>query len=329
MRGAKFFGIVMACVLALLLAGQAGFIPDAWAKRPNSPGQDKKPPHRRGYRTEYGYAMLRDGVDDVIKSDGGGQYVDREIGGQDRVEIDIYSDDNTLKSVSVYCGKMTYEDGFTSSRRVRFCFDIHGGTPTPACEDNRAVYNILSEWRDPGSGQYSLRGFLDDNTIHAPILIYADEGGLKDMVRFVVDPGSDGADPRAITQNAVDVFYDDDKNVDYWDTSECDEAGGQIIYTLYYGDNGFKIDPVDRDEDGDPDTWIFTSQDREPGNPVRLGVGTSIGKEGGWAHKVVHLSEYADGLPFQLVVSLNDLSTYPAPGKHNTLSTLWGKIKAK
>jgi len=71
MRTTKFFGIgiaLAACVLALLLAVEAGFISVVWAKG--------KPPHRREYRTEYGYAMLQDRDGDIIKSDSLGQYVD-------------------------------------------------------------------------------------------------------------------------------------------------------------------------------------------------------------------------------------------------------------
>lgn len=42
MRGAKFFGVVIACILTLLLAVEAGSISVAWADKP--PEQGKKPP---------------------------------------------------------------------------------------------------------------------------------------------------------------------------------------------------------------------------------------------------------------------------------------------
>jgi hypothetical protein len=307
MKRTKFFGIgiaLLACVLAVLLAAEAGFVSLAWAGKP------------RTYRTEYGYAMLLDGYGDAIKSDGLGQYVDcTKEGGEDIVELQIYNDDNSLRGVEVYCGKMTYNDPTfpASTRRVNFHFNIDGGVRLePAYTENKAVYDILLQYKDGANyvTRSSESGFLDDNSVHAPIIIYATEG----RVQFVVDPGYEGTDPKAITQATVDAFYGDDKNVNYWDTSEYGEAG-QIIYTLYYGDNGFDVFPVDW-KDGKPITWVLTTINRVI---VKLGVGRHGGKGGKGAHEVVYLSEY-NTLPFQLIVSLQSLA---AP------STTWGEIKGK
>ncbi len=59
----------------------------------------------------------------------------------------------------------------------------------------------------------------------------------------------------------------DNGPVDYLDTGHYDEFG-QMIYNLEYGDDGFDIDPRDRNNDGKPDTWIITAKDI----PVKLSV---------------------------------------------------------
>ena len=322
MKGTKFWGIgliLMACILTLLLAGEIGFTSVAWAKKPPDNG---KPSHRREYRTEYGYAMLRDGNGDVIKSDGLGQYKDCTLGGEDLVQIDIYNDDNSLRFVDVYAGKMTYHhpDYSPSSRRVNFHFNIHGGTKTSAYEDNKAVYDILRWYRDGDTyvERSSHSGFLDDNSVHASIFMYVNG---KDKIQFMVDAGHEGTDPKAITQAAVDAFYDDDVDGYYWDTSEYDE-GGQIIYTLRYGDNGFDVVPIDWEGDK-PVTWVITTKNLEP---VKLTV-CRYSKVGKGMRRVTCLSEYS-AAPFQFTVSLKSL-TQLAPKKDNNLSSSWGKIKVK
>ena len=136
--------------------------------------------------------------------------------------------------------------------------------------------------------------------------------------------------PKAITEDSVNAFYTgDDENMDYWDTSEFEEAG-QILYALDYGVNGFDIESI-----GDPPTtWIFTAKSRASDNPVKLYVDRYIysrkGKRTSGRFETVCLAEY-DMVPFQLAVSLNPLTKYPAlaPRKHKTLSTLWGEIRMK
>ena len=59
MRGIRFFGILMSCILVLLLAVEAGFVSIAWAEKPPWAGAEK----------EYGYARLTDGPSYVVWSD--------------------------------------------------------------------------------------------------------------------------------------------------------------------------------------------------------------------------------------------------------------------
>jgi len=342
MRGAKIFGIritLAACVLALLLAGEAGFISVAWAGKPD---------HARRTRTEYGYAMFRDGATDAIRSDGRDSnddsivdpYVDCNIGGEDLVKIVLY-DDNTLKYVEVYFGKMTYHypDFDASSRRVHFWFDIDDAQMLEGYYmGHEAVYDILVSETPSGTRRGNPANdayYLNDGCIHFPIKVYAD--GSVDWVQFAVDRGYQGSeDDGAITQDAVDNFYKDPAdNIDYWDTSTYEPEPGQIIYSLDYV-NGFDVTRVHGGEDGELDTWIFTT--RLP--PVNLFVEEYIysskgksGKERRVGKETVYLAEYSE-LPFEIAVSLDPLTEYPvqssqAPRRHNTLSTLWGKIKVR
>ena len=106
MRGTKSTGIgivLTACVLALLLAGEAGFISVARAGKPD---------RTRKTSTKYGYARFRDDENlDVIRSDGGGQYVDVNVDDpnvvkEDLVQIVTYDDTGELNFVKLFFGKM-------------------------------------------------------------------------------------------------------------------------------------------------------------------------------------------------------------------------------
>ena len=190
----------------------------------------------------------------------------------------------------------------------------------------RSGGNCVSRSVNPGSG------FLDDDSVHAPMYIYNYATEWSDWVQLVVDPGHLGEHAKAITQDAVDNFYTDPTdNEDYWDTSEYKD-GKHIIYTMDHGANGFDIASIG----SPPRTWIVTARDV----PVRLYVQkytySSVGKSGKKQRsrrEKVYLAEYTN-LLFEVAVSLDPLTVYPAqsspaPSKHNTLSTLWGKIKAK
>jgi hypothetical protein len=328
MKGTKFFGIgiaLTACVLALLLVLEAGFVSVAWAG---------KPP--RTSTTKPGYAMFRDGAQDVIKSDGGGAYVDCTLGGEDLVQINVWDADGSLRWVRFFPGKLYYTFEWCSSetpstRRIKFCFDVS----KISTRTGNAVHDILRWYKD--GADYRERstttpGFIDDNSLHAPIMVnivaYRSIG--DDHVQFAVDPLGDvlnpGADPRAITQTSVDGYYPDDTNVDYLDTWELPspqyEPAPYIIYFLDYGNNGFVVEPVAWDQ-GKPVTWIIKTAKRKPNNPVRLCV--KIGDPSG---PNVYLAEYPNGVPFELTVSLNPLIS-GAPSKDSTLSATWGEIKAK
>ena len=202
------------------------------------------------------------------------------------------------------------------------------------------MYDILV-WK--GGNKVNRRGnmvstevyYLNDGSVHFPIRVYAD--GSAGWVEFLVDPGYKGVEEDgAITQEAVDGFYASDANPDYWDTSEYPYDLGQIIYNLDYGPQGVTIEEDDRDSDGEPDTWVIATK---PAVPVTLFVKEYTYSERGKSGKFrrtaerVDLAEYSS-LPFEIAVSLDPLTEYPAqnspaPRKHDTLSTLWGKIKAK
>ena len=307
MKGIKLFIIgkaLVICVLILLLVAgiESGSI--TWAK-----GKPSK------YYTECGYAKLRDDSDDVISSDGGRQYIDKQIAdGEDLVEVQIYDGTNALYRSDTFMGEVENQ----STRKVNFFFDfLQDATEITVPNENRAVYDILV-WNDGTKG--TRRGnlvdseyYLSDDTAHLRVAIVEtrDKGVFKGQIVFVVDPGWDGTAPNAKTQTTVNNFYGDDQDVNYGTNTL-----GHIIYYLDY-DNGFTIE-------GEYPTWVFRPN---PG-PVRLTTTKykTKGKKG--VRFVVTLAKY-DYLPFQLTVSLNSLAPPAAPRKHNTLSTSWGKIKAK
>ncbi len=316
MRKGKFFIVLIP--LVLLMVDQSGFIPAAWAVKPDKPpGQEKEPE----YTTVYGYAMLADRDGDRIRSDGQGQYVDCTLGGKDFVEMEIYND-GSLKRVEVYCGKITHHHPgcVPSTRRAIFDFDVYtDAIVTPG--EGMAVYDILRWYRQ--DGEYVPRDLNEESgpdikgTVHAVIHMNANE---REKIQFVVDPSHDGQDPKAITQSAVDAFYDDDKNIDYWNNSQFGEPG-QIVYSLYYGDDGFDIHA--EGEDGSIDTWEITPKGIDP---VILGAYRQKPGPPG----ITELARY-DAVPFQLIVSLNSFEEEDpaAPGKHDSLSALWGKMKTQ
>lgn len=302
MRRTEVFGIRIAlivCVLALLLAGEAGFVSVALAGKPPHAGKPRK------YRTEYGYAMLRDDTGDIIKSDGGGQYIDKHReGGEDEVMLHIYEDDNTLRSSITFLGEVENQ----SSRKVNFLFDFINDADTKP-GDGQAVYDILV-WIDGSKttrrgNQVEEKYYLDDDTVHTPIIVHAES---RDRVQFVVDPDWNGTSPNAITQETVNTFYDNDEDINYWVNDF-----GHIIYTLYY-DAEFII------EDAYPE-WTITAT-----GSVRLSVSKIASKGKGKSKPVekVILATYTS-LPFGYTTGYVPPSS--APQKNNTLATTWGKMK--
>jgi len=299
---------IVVCILSLLLIVEAGFVSVAWTKP-------------RTFHIVSGYAKFRDSTSDMIRSDLKDQYMDcYAVGGtgEDRLLLYIYDDTGDLFFVKFFAGRMTYfyPERPPSSRRVNFGFDF------PESTVKNAVYDILFQWKDKaGSYQRS----LNDNTIHANI--YVKDGGI-DVFEFVVDPGWEGTDPKAITQATVDAFYPNDTNWDYEDTSESDERN-QILYRLDYGSNAFRFDPVGYDSAGKPKTWLVVPPDNS--SPVKLQVARRNRKD-----IIVYLAEFPNGLPFQFAVSRESLENFNgfdisngAPGKNSNISTTWGELKSE
>ena len=135
---------------------------------------------------------------------------------------------------------------------------------------------------------------------------------------------------KAVTQDSVNSFYNNDTNVIYWCTrTEPDrEPAPYVIYNIDYGaQEGFDVQPAQWGTDGKPVTWIVKTKARRSNNPVRLYVLKD--NEYGQA---VYLANYSS-LPFEFAVSLKPITSYPvtaqAPPKINTISTTWGEIKGE
>jgi hypothetical protein len=327
MKKINFLGIVFAIALcALFIVSEV-----VWAKKPPKP-EPPSPPTS----IKYGYAMFRDGVGDVIQSDNGDPYVDCHNGGEDVVWIS-QNGNGSLNWVEFYPGKLYYHylEDSPSNRSVKFCFNVSAITAQTPPSGETAVLEILRWYKDTGG--YVERstdhpGYLDDGSIHAPIMVHI-AGQDGDVVQFVVDTlgdvNSPGTDPKAITQEKVDEYYPDDKSVDYLDTQDLpepeEEPAKYIIYFLNYGVGGFTVTEVDWVRKK-PVTWIISAT----GNPKLY-----VKLENWYGNKIYLVEEYPENLPFEFAVSLNPLDTYPtggisgAPGKDSTLSATWGENKAK
>lgn len=299
MRRMTFSGVVMTYILALILVTGTGFIFVAQADKPPWAGIKVKP----------GYAKLTDDPAYVVWSDvdnygvSKGQYEDEYTdsgNGEDMVELGI--DKGDLVFSQIILGIVN--DPYNSSRRVRFLFDI----------DSDAI-------NKPGAGTAVYEILLDDaygtpdGTVHFRVMHHIDD------VAFIIDPGCGGTDSKAITQTAMNDFYEDDEDYVY-ETS----VKGHVIYYLDYPD-GVASEPVA----GMANRWTI-----EPsGSSVTLYVIMLEEKPMGNSGKVrifpkrVDLAEY-NSIPFQLTVSTESFEGSQAPPRSdNTLSSLWGKIKAK
>lgn len=302
MKKARFFRIGMGlvvCVAILLLSGGI----EAMAKGKPPRVQDPEP----------GYAVLHDEFPGTVIISDGGQYIDKGLpGGEDMVEIRTY-DTGALYDSTVFMGEVEN----ASTRKVSFRFDLADATEVTVPDENRAVYDILlynmdgSRRGTPVGGKY----YLSD-IVHLRMNLRATSA----RVVFVVDPGWEGdareggPEDGAVTQQTVDNF-NSDPNVPYGINTL-----GHIIYYLDY--NGFtKVDTA-------PGKWTFTP------NAGTVSLTTTkyknMNKEGKKVGRtIVPLAKY-DDLLFQTTVSLDSLeSAQAAPGKHSTLCTLWGEIKAR
>lgn len=292
MRETKFFGTVMACVLALLLAVFAASAKPPWA----------------GAEKEYGYARLTDVGPYVVWSDDGLQYIDKNIedaDGEDEIEITINKKTGELVKSKTLLGIVN--DPYNSSRRVRFLFDIYNGASTTLGE-GAAAYDILV-WTDISR---STRRDLNagDGTVHFRVMDDVDD------VAFIVDPGWEGTDPAAITQTTVNNFYPDPNDDETYKVS----VNGHVIYYLDY--------PSGITAEGTNPTWTI-GPSGSPTLYVLRQKEEPMGKSGkvrtSWER--MDLATYGS-IPFQLTISLDSLEGNQAPGSLKALSTLWGKIKA-
>ena len=312
MKKFSVFGIVL-CVFSLLVV--LGI--------PNVFGQQTK---------TYGYVIFRDAGNDAIKSDNGKQYVDCRIGGEDQVEIVTKAGDGSLVSVEFYPGKMYHIKGYSpSTRRMNLCFNVSGLT----APNGLAVRDILLKYKDttenpPYVNRSNNLGWLDDGSVHAPIL-YNMSYFTTDRVQFAVDPltniGSPGTDLKAITPSKVTDYYTGDSDPEYY--HPWDEGYPIVVYTIDYGAR-FNVQVVPPSgKNKKPITWIIT-----PKTTPKLY--TNINKDG-MPGDQVDLFSYANSIPFAIAVSLKPFGTGnpnpffvdQAPPKNSSVSATWGEIKGK
>jgi len=312
-------------MLFLLFVSQMVVSP-VWAKKP------PKPPVRT-YTRYLCYARLVEEPGSVIASDGG-DYMDLGLGGNDKVQVEIYDDNYELKFVRVFIGKM--ELPYRSPRRANFMFDLYEDA-TDKLMGGKAVYDSLVKLSANGSrrgieqpdGKY----YLTDGTVH--FLVRLDTSGFNEC-GFIVDPGclaAPASDPPPISQTTVDAFYDDDDNIQYWTPIQASlekddpniprswnrhkkaDPHDQIAYFFYVNQLQFNATKFDN---GKPYEWeIIPSPDATGELYVRH-------SDNYWS--TVHLATYG-GYPFKLLISLYPFTGTLAPPKYDTLTSTWGKIK--
>ncbi len=138
-------------------------------------------------------------------------------------------------------------------------------------------------------------------------------GVIVHDVVFTVEPSSDpcsssGCGADAVTQTNVDSFYNKGQDPDYFDARDVYEEDhcDLIPYWIKYNQD-FIITK-------DGDTWILSG-----GGSARLGIREQPNRN------FVGLADYTD-LPFEITVST---SSFSAPPKAKTLTTLWGDIRTE
>ncbi len=278
------------------------------------------------YYPQPGYVMFNDSTQYVIRSDGGGVYADCSYDGTDMVQLSIW-DDGTFQGLHFYPGVMQksfYNCAFGtfSLRRVNFYFNVSGITATqPAGDQNgNAVLEILRWINESGDFRTDASGFINDGSLHVPMDLYRTGHA---WIQFGIDPTPSsiqpGSNPKAVTQDSVNSFYDGDIDTAYWCTrTEPDrEPAPYVLYNIDYGRNGVDVQSINSR------TWRIKTKARKPTDPVRLYV-----RKDNQSGQAIYLLNYAS-VPFELIASLDPITSYPnpAPPKTNTISTTWGELK--
>jgi len=298
----KFKSVLFILIFSTLLIAT---ISSSWSAKPIQP------------ITEGGYARFDDSDSMAIQSDRGGIYKDCSKGGKDYVQVTYMPPNYSYLKINMVLGKMeNYPDtSIISNRFIRFCFNVLGNRIDSSYINNKAVYDILRQYRD-GSGYHDRSanpGFIDDDSVRAQIFASNVSGGISGVINFLVDPSPDAkcTEPEAINNEKIDLFYDDDPpNLRYTDTATYGE-GGQTFYRLDFA-NGFDVIHVsDR-------TWTIEPKDGE----MTLSVLKYKNKKG--VSETVYLATYT-AITFKITVSLDQLSG--APRKHEIATITWGNIK--
>jgi hypothetical protein len=278
----------------------------------------------------HGYAVLDDTSGNVIKSDGQGQYVDRELtkppGYGDKIEVTFDNINKKLIYFRCFMGKP--ELPWRSLRRVRFNFDVLSGAEGADYLANKTVadmltYNVVNfPTVRRGISQPDGSYYLTDNSVHLTVLKDDYPGSYQERAYFLVDKTDVAEDADAITETNLKQL--DPGAPHYWTAIDASQGGSeidphdQIAFMLY--DNGLNFTPTQYDRKGIPIMWEVTPK---PG-PVNLCVRRQL-DDGTYNWKVLRTF---GSLPFKLIVSKNPLVP-KAPPKHNTLSNIWGEIKAR
>ena len=345
-KSISFEKVLVACVISILLIGSVSI---SWAKKPQ--------PAPPTYIHYHGYAILDDGNDYMMVSDGRGQYVDRELTTDtknpqkkrgDRIEVQLKYNSTTKEYDLIYfrCFMGKPELRWRSDRRVRFSSDISEKGTKVASPGNQTVqdlllYNVTGFNTNPtrrgvdlsgtGAGPWS----LTDDSVHITIQKGMGNDYNEVWAAFLVDKTDIAEDTEAITQTNLWSVNPDAPR--YWTALEGSAMGNeedphdQIGFFLFKSQLNFN--PIEHELQSGvkvPITWVVTPSSGQvnlyvrrvtnPADPVNSYVEEDIWK-------------FVDGFPFRLIVSKYSLAEHNlAPPReyheYNTLTTTWGEIKS-
>jgi len=286
---------LMTCVLVLLFTCHA-----AWAVKP-----ERTPPGQRETFSGHAVFMSSDG----ILNDTEEPYKDLDFGGKDDVEI------TTDKTTGDQLLRLDFRIGPESSRRVAFAndFDITGEKIDPIDSEAGLLYDFLGDyddtygtlgsdvrmgvWYRKGAEDYFDVAFIVANITRAKLL---EDGVPADVLeRYIF---------------SVNDYF---------------------VYRLRYAespvitgnsDDGWTIKPPPPLPSPDKVTlYVQRRMVESKGNSGKTKLS--------WEREDIDLATYSLGVPFKLIVKAGPPPPPPppqgAPGRHKTLPSIWGKLKAK
>ena len=266
MKGTKFFGILMACVLAVFLVSEACFISVVLA--------GKKEP-------KYGSATLEDEGQYFITSDNSGPYIDYRSSPDGTEKVKGTFVKNDLERLTAFLGTYCVDTNPPGEGERRVCVFLTPDALKERVDQDDTNWTLLS----------SLKGELAkaDSSAHARITLRPDRLTTWSLeIDLMFD---------AITRTAIGSEFD---GYFFWDGEDCVRPSpyDQLAYTFRYPPGAFAV--------YDSVTNVNIVASPSTTDPVEVVVwgppGQSKGKKGGGSHRSIVLAT-CDSAPLDLNVA--------------------------